>query len=221
MKNSTFQLKSINTGTVETLSFKDKSFPSAVKKRPIQETQFINEMGFLADEQAYEGHGGVDKALCAYPYDHYEYWRDRLHNFSETALFGENLTIIGLTEDKACVGDVYAFGETRIQITEPRTPCYKLAAKYDVPDLAAKMSDTGYTGFMFRVLKEGNVSPDDELTLIEQHPKQVTISFINHVKFVDRFNKEKLEKVLAVDEISEALRSTLMKQYERKNGPKQ
>ncbi|MFE7084063.1 MOSC domain-containing protein [Priestia megaterium] len=74
-----------------------------------------------------------------------------MKNSVETALFGENITSIGLTEENAHVGDVFAFGEAVIPVSEPRNPCYKFAAKYKVPDMVIKMRDTGYTGFLFRV----------------------------------------------------------------------
>nr|WP_260871854.1 MOSC domain-containing protein [Bacillus sp. X1(2014)] len=100
-----------------------------------------------------------------------------------------------------------------MQVSQPRNPCYKLAAKYELPKKVFRMRGTGYTGFLLRVLKEGMVTPSDDLVLLEEHPQQVSVSLVNDVKFFDRFNKEKLEKVLSVDALSESLRAILLKQF--------
>lgn len=213
MKNQKYQVKSINVGKIETLTYGNRTFESAIRKESVQEPIFLSKTGFICDEQAYEHHGGKDKALCLYPFDYYSYWSDILNNFSNTALFGENLTVKGLKEDNAYIGDIFNFGEAVIQVSEPRNPCYKLASKYEMPNMVIRMRDTGYTGFLLRVLKEGMVTPNDSLELLEEHPQQVSVSLVNDVKFFDRFNKEKLEKVLSVDALSESLRAILLNQF--------
>ncbi|MGE7601536.1 MOSC domain-containing protein [Peribacillus sp. NPDC097675] len=213
MKNQKYQVKSLNVGKIETLTYGKRTFESAIRKKSVLEPIFLSKTGFMSDEQAYEHHGGEDKALCLYPYDYYSYWSDILNNFSNIALFGENLTVEGLKEDNAHIGDIFTFGEAVIQVSEPRNPCYKLAAKYEVPNMVIRMRDTGYTGFLLRVLKEGMVTPNDDLVLLEEHPQQVSVSLVNDIKFFDRFNKEKLEKVLSVDALSENLRAILLKQF--------
>ncbi|MET3506186.1 MOSC domain-containing protein [Halalkalibacter oceani] len=216
MQVHSFKVQSLNAGKIETLTYGKRTFQSAIRKKAIQEPIYVSKTGLLADEQAYEHHGGVDKALCLYPYDYYPYWRGIVQHFSETALFGENITVEGLTEQNAHIGDVFAFGEALIQVSEPRNPCYKLAAKYEVPDMVKRMRDTGYTGFLFRVLQEGTVTPQDDLVLVEPDRAKVSVAAVNDVKFFDRFNKAKLETVLAVDALSASLKETLQKQYESK-----
>jgi len=213
MKNLRYQVKSLNLGKIETHTYGKRIFESAIRKQLINKPVFLGKMGLQGDEQAFKDHGGLDKALCLYPYDYYGYWNGIFERMEEVALFGENVTVVGLTEQKAHIGDVFSFGGAVIQVTEPRNPCYKLAAKYDVPDLVVRMRDTGYTGFLLRVLEEGNVCQQDDLVLLEPHAEQVPVSLVNDVKFFDKFNKEKLEKVLAVDALSTSLRSTLLKQY--------
>lgn len=213
MNNQKYQVKSLNVGKIEKLTYGKRTFESAIRKKSVQEPIFLSKTGFIGDEQAYEHHGGEDKALCLYPYDYYSYWSKILKNFSNISLFGENLTVEGLKEDDAHIGDIFAFGEAVIQVSEPRNPCYKLAAKYEVPNMVIRMRDTGYTGFLLRVLKEGMVTTNDDLVLLEEHPQRVSVSLVNDVKFFDRFNKEKLEKVLSVDALSESLRAILLKQF--------
>ncbi|TKC18861.1 MOSC domain-containing protein [Robertmurraya kyonggiensis] len=209
-----YKVKSLNVGRIETLTYGKRTFESAIRKQSVSEPIFLSKTGLKSDEQAYEYHGGEDKALCLYSYDYYPYWKNVVHHFSETALFGENLTVEGLKEDNAHIGDIFSFGEAIIQVSEPRNPCYKLAEKYEVPDMVVRMRDTGYTGFLFRVLKEGVVSVNDDLVLLEPDAQKVSVASVNEVKFFDRFNKEKLEKVLAVKALSESIRVPLLKQYQ-------
>jgi MOSC domain-containing protein YiiM len=207
-------------GKIEAYSYGKKMYQSAIKKQAIEGSVYLSKVGLIGDEQAYEYHGGENKALCLYPYDYYDYWRPSFKNMVETSLFGENLTVIGLTEDKAHIGDIFSFGEAIIQISEPRNPCYKLAAKYQVSSLIKQVRNMGFTGFLLRVLKEGMVSAKDRMILIEPHPYSVSVALVNDVKFHDPFNVEKVNRVLQVKELSESLRSALKEQFEsgKKNG---
>ncbi|MBB6452426.1 MOSC domain-containing protein YiiM [Salirhabdus euzebyi] len=207
-----YTVKSLNLGKIETHTYGKQTFDTAIRKKSLQEPIFLSKIGLVGDEHAYKQHGGEDKALCLYPYDYYTYWEDILSNVDNTAIFGENVTVIGLTEDVACIGDVFSYGEAVIQVTEPRVPCYKLAARYEVPDMVNRMVDKGYTGFMFRVLQEGIVTPTDELILKENHPQQVTVSMVNEVRYKDRENVTKIEHILAVEELAGSMRETLEKQ---------
>ncbi|MEW9502374.1 MOSC domain-containing protein [Jeotgalibacillus marinus] len=215
MQQTTYKVKSINLGKIETLTFGDKTFETAIRKQAITEPAFITKLGLVEDEQAFEHHGGTEKALCLYPYDYYAFWSDLLGHLEGPALFGENLSTLGLTEKNTHIGDAFKLGEAVIQVTEPRQPCYKLAAKYGVPDMVVRMRDSGYTGFLFRVLQEGWVSPEDHLELIEQHPHHVTVSFANDVKFSKKPSKEAIETILAVDALSVTLRESLMKKLNK------
>lgn len=215
-----YEVKSLNAGVIDTYTYGKKVYQSAINKQAVDGSIYLSRLGLMGDEQAYEFHGGKNKALCLYPYDHYEFWRPKVKNMVETALFGENLTVVGLTEDQAHIGDIFAFGEAIIQISEPRNPCYKLAAKYELPSLIKQVRTTGYTGFLLRVLKEGKVSAKDRMVLIEPHPQKVSVSLVNNVKFHDCFNEEKVNRVLQVEELSESLRKAIQEQFQsgKKNG---
>lgn len=207
-------VKSLNMGTAETYTYGKKVYKSAIKKQSVQGSVYLSETGLEGDEQAYKFHGGKNKALCLYPYDYYDYWRPRIKHMVDVALFGENLTVEKLTEDKAHIGDIFSFGEAVIQISEPRNPCYKLAARYETPSMIKQVRETGFTGFLLRVLKEGMVSASDRLVLIEPHKLKVPVSLVNDVKFHDRFNKDKVKRVLEVEELSATFRHTVQEQFE-------
>jgi len=193
LSEQVYKVHSFNIGQTETLTFGSKTFDTAIKKRAITEPVWISKVGAVKDEQAYEFHGGTEKALCLYPYDYEEYWRDLLGHLDHDALFGENLSTIGLTEDNTFVGDIFELGETVLQVTEPRQPCYKLAAKYGIPDMVMRMQKSGYTGYMFRVLKEGWVKPGDDLRLLERDPAKISIAYVNEVKFNKKATKEQIQ----------------------------
>ncbi|MGD7044690.1 MOSC domain-containing protein [Jeotgalibacillus proteolyticus] len=211
MEGTVYQVHSLNAGKTETLTFGSKTFDSAIRKRPVNRRVWVHKLGIEEDEQAYKDHGGTEKAICQYPYEYYGYWKDLLGFLETEALFGENLSTIGLTEENTHIGDIFALGEARLQVTEPRQPCYKLAAKYNIPDLVARMQKSGYTGFMFRVLEEGWVSPGDELILISQDEKRVTVAEVNRVKWNKKASAEEVEEILSVEALSKTLRETLSK----------
>ncbi len=142
MPQTTFQIKSINIGKIEQLPYGKTLISTAIRKYPVQGDIFLTKNGLLGDEQAYKDHGGLDKALCVYSYDHYAYWSKIIPSMIDDSLFGENITVYGLTEETVHVGDIFSFGEAIIQISEPRNPCYKLAKKYNVPTLPLEMQQT-------------------------------------------------------------------------------
>ncbi len=133
----------------------------------------------------------------------------------DDSLFGENITVYGLTEEAVHVGDIFSFGEAIIQVSEPRNPCYKLAKKYNVPTLPLEMQQTGFTGFLCRVLQEGKVSTNDCLQLIKSHPKRVSIAQINRVKFHDKNDRRTLENIIELDPLSNSLRELILKRLSK------
>ncbi len=214
MKN-TYPLRSINVAKIVTKTYGDKVFSTAVNKMPVLDEVLITRIGIQGDEQTPEYHGGEEKALCLYADDHRDFWLNYGVSFlQEGALFGENLSSIGLIEDEACIGDVYSLGQAVIQIAQPRIPCYKIAAKYGLSDLASVMAKEGNTGFLFRVLKEGVASVQDPLILQERHPLRVSVSQVNRVMYHD--DQASIERVLSVDALSESFRREVEKRKEAK-----
>jgi MOSC domain-containing protein YiiM len=207
-----FAIVSINVGKPMNLHFNGKELLTAIHKKPVSEPIFLSFLHFAGDGQAdLVHHGGKDKAVCVYPYDHYAYWEKELGRELEAAAFGENLTVKGLVEEDVCIGDVFQLGEAIVQVSQPRQPCHKLAKKHNVEDLPLRVQNTGYTGFYFRVLKEGWVTKESFLRLLNRHPLGVTVSFANHIMYHDKSNKDGIERILRVNELSESWRAILRK----------
>ncbi len=113
-------------------------------------------------------HGGPDKAVHAYPLAHYAAWRRDLPDTAALLAdgsFGENLTLDQLTERDICIGDVFACGEVRLQVSQARQPCWKLNIRFDRPDMSRLVQDSGRTGWYFRVLEPGEITAQDTLRL--------------------------------------------------------
>jgi MOSC domain-containing protein YiiM len=140
--------------------------------------------GFDGDGQADKvNHGGVDKAVCVYPFDHYAHWERVFGRTLEPGAFSENLTVSGAVETGVCIGDVFRAGEAILQVSQPRMPCSKLAGKNGQRLLPKWVGQTGYTGFYMRVLSEGLVSEDDAFEIVEEHPDRISVSDVNDVIF--------------------------------------
>ena len=160
-------------------------------------------------------HGGVDKAVCVYPYEHYPYWEQQLKRNLPTSAFGENLTVTGMLESEVHIGDIFKIGEAVVQLSQPRQPCYKIAGRHDVKDLTLRVQTTGFTGYYFRVLEEGNVAPSSPVERLSTHPAKVTVAFANDIMYHDKKNTDAIRKILAIDELADSWRKTFTKRVEK------
>lgn len=192
---------------------------SGISKKPVTGRVFLTPLGFEGDGVANtKVHGGPDKAVCAYAFDHYRYWKDELARKFEAPMFGENLTISSIDEKTVHIGDVFSAGETEVQISQPRQPCQNLCKFHGLPDLASRMQKTGYTGFYFRVLKPGWVVLGDELTLLRQDEKRISISLANNLMYQDKCNWEKIRDLLSVPFLSASWRETFSRRLKKEEG---
>ena len=150
----------------------DGSRPSAIAKVQVDGELTLTEKGLVGDQQAEKKiHGGPDRALCHYPREHYAYWAsecpDQAGLFVAPA-FGENLSTEGLTEKNVFIGDIFRWGDALIQVTQPRSPCFKLNFHFGITDIATQMQNAGKTGWLYRVIVAGKVSADAPLTLVSR-----------------------------------------------------
>ncbi|GGI19198.1 MOSC domain-containing protein [Oxalicibacterium faecigallinarum] len=186
----TIRLLSVNVATVGSLLVNDteegfRRIPSAYDKRAVAGAVQITRTGLTGDEQANRDvHGGIDKAVYAYPVEHYPYWQEqrRMHLQRDDVMphgaFAENLTIAGLLEDQVWIGDRLQIGEALLEVTEPREPCFKFTIRMGFGKAAKLMLHSGYTGFYLKVLQEGRVAANDAITLIPG-PREETVATFN------------------------------------------
>jgi len=163
----------------------DKEWTTALVKQPVSEPVWLGYEGLRGDGCAdLAVHGGVDRAVCVYPEEHYAYWRETLQ-LAELpyGAFGENFTTAGLHEETLFVGDIYALGESLLQVSQPRQPCWKPARRWKIKDLTARIEQTGRTGFYFRVLRHGYVQAGQPLQLFQRGSETWSVALCNEVMY--------------------------------------
>lgn len=145
----------------------------------------IGKLGVEGDEQAdLTVHGGLEKAVYLYPYEHYEFWENTLLNVLKKPIqltpgaMGENLTTLGITENDLWVGDRIEMGEVLLEVTEPRAPCYKFAARMGFRHAVKHMLQSGFTGVYLKVVQQSSVQAKVNITLLPG-PREVRIADIN------------------------------------------
>lgn len=209
---ASIEILSLNVGMPREVQFKQKDVSTGIFKTATDKALYLSYLNFEGDGQGdLVHHGGKEKAVCVYPYEHYPFWENELKRPLEYGALGENLTIRGLLETDVCIGDVFELGKAIVQVSQPRQPCYKLTIRHGVPDMLLKVQQTGYTGFYFRVLAEGVVSKDDGLSLLHRHPKEITVSFANRMMHREKDNIEGIKQILEVEELSLNWRNTFLK----------
>jgi MOSC domain-containing protein YiiM len=165
-------LLGVQVGRVAPLAVGDRQVMSGIRKTPVTGPVAVARLGLDGDEQAdLSVHGGLAKAVYAYPIEHYAFWQARrrangLPDELPYGTFGENLTIQGLLEADLCVGDVLRFPNCELRVTQPRRPCYKLAAVMADPQVVRVMVQTGYCGFYLAVDRPGHLEAGQSFDLV-------------------------------------------------------
>jgi MOSC domain-containing protein YiiM len=210
------QLRSIQVGTPETYGTHgaedpmDRPWETAFYKEPVDGEVFLGETNLDGDQQAdLRHHGGPEKAVCVYPVEHYSYWDEELGLELGPAAFGENLTIEGLTEQEACIGDVYEIGDATVQITQPRSPCWKLARRWRIKELATLFEETGYTGWYLRVLETGHVASGELVELVDRPNPDWSVSRATKVRYRMPDDRRLAGELATVEELGESWTETL------------
>lgn len=171
---------SVNIGLPRDVSFNNQKITTGIFKTSINKKLKVTKLNLEGDAQAdLSVHGGFDKAVYAYPVEHYPYWKkvfpDKKLSYG---MFGENLTTQGLFEDSVNIGDVYEIGTTRLVVTQPRMPCYKLGIKFGRMDIIEKFIHSKKPGIYFRVLREGELEAGNEIRLIKSDVNKVKVNDI-------------------------------------------
>lgn len=207
------EIISLNVGRPVTVDYRGKPLETGIYKKPVQGSVQLHTLGFEGDGQAdLKHHGGPDKAVCAYPLEHYSYWEQQLGKKLEYSAFGENITTTGLLETEVCIGDVYEIGTTLLQVSQPRYPCFKLSQKHGPADLPAQVLDTKYSGFYFRVIREGEISAGDLIVKKESGAGSATVAHVLHLMQVGLQEEAALAALVDLEPLSAVVRNKFRKQ---------
>jgi MOSC domain-containing protein YiiM len=208
---------SLQVGRAGTFPWRGNQVATAIDKRPVDGRLSLAPLGFAGDEQAdLRVHGGVDKAVCCYPSEHFPRWAALLEREAMPfGAFGENLTLAGALEPDVCIGDVYRLGGDGVvvQVSQPRGPCFKIAARWGKRTITRDMAYDMIAGFYVRVLETGSVGAGDTLELVER-VSGVSVADVLRVTYRDRHDPAALQRVVAVPELAEAWRRSLDKLVE-------
>ena len=190
-----------------------KLWESAINKEPVVGPVFISTEYIEGDQQAdLVHHGGPDKAVCAYPSEHYEYWSETYCDIQWGAgYFGENLTLAGLLEPDVCIGDTFEVGECVLQVSQPRQPCWKLSRRWKLPKLAVHVQRTRLTGWYFRVLQPGVIEVGQAMRMIDRLDPKWTISAANEIMFAKPRDATRDQELAACPVLSQSWRETLLR----------
>ena len=212
------RLVSVNTAKPELLTGTAKGdILSAINKTPREGPVMARRLNLDGDAQGdLAVHGGPDQAVYVYAYEDYAFWAEQLrHDPPPFGWFGENLTVDGASSDAMCFGDVWRVGGAVLQVTKPRSPCYKLDRKVGERNFAARFRRSGRVGFYNRVLQEGPVQAGDDAAVIEPHPARVSVRLLSDVRHSSGATLEDVERVLAVDGLPDAQRGYALRRLER------
>ena len=157
------KLISVNVGFPRQVTWKGKTVTTGIFKEPVNERVMLRLLNLDGDGQAdLTVHGGLDKAVYVYPFEHYDYWQSELPDTElPLGIFGENFTTTGLREEELNIGDRFGVGTVQLMVTQPRLPCYKLGIRFGRADMVKRFLASRRTGFYFRVLQEGEVGAGD------------------------------------------------------------
>jgi MOSC domain-containing protein YiiM len=177
------KILSVNIARVETRLIQGRAVPTAIGKRPVAGPVAVRPLGLEGDEQADPTvHGGLSKAVYAYPLLHYPFWQTvraqaRVAAADEAPAFGllgENLTVEGIDEARLWIGDRLRLPGCELAVSEPRQPCFKFGAAMGFAQAVKLMSQSGYCGAYLAVLHPGTVQAGDVAELIPG-PREVNL----------------------------------------------
>ena len=202
---------SVNVGLPREVEWRAEAVKTAIFKAPVSGRVAVARLNLAGDRQAdLSVHGGPDKAVYAYPSEHYGYWREELPGSAlPWGAFGENLTVEGLVEAEVRVGDVLRIGTAELVVTQPRLPCYKLNARFQRPDMVKRFLRSRRTGFYLAVAKEGHLAAGDPVELVATDPSAIRVTEIVTL-YTDKGNSgELLQRALATAALPQAWRDHL------------
>jgi MOSC domain-containing protein YiiM len=220
MPETPVRVVSVNVGLPREVLWKGAPVLTAIFKAPVAGSVAIRGVNLAGDRQAdLTVHGGPEKAVYAYPAEHYESWRRELPKVTFSwGMFGENLTTAGLLEDSLCIGDRLRVGSAVLLVTQPRMPCYKLTVRFDRDDMIKRFLRSRRTGFYFSVVEEGEVSAESPIEVLRRDPNRVTVADINQLYLAKETPPDLLERTLNLDALPQSWKDWLAERVQARRG---
>jgi len=204
---------SINAGLPRNVEWRGQIVQTSIFKEPVAGTVNVRRLNIDGDQQSdLIVHGGADKAVYVYPFEHYAFWRQELPSLGfPLGAFGENFTTTGLDEESVHIGDRFQIGSAECVVTQPRMPCYKLTIRFNRPDMIKRFLQSGRTGFYLAVTREGEVTAGDAMTRIASDPDSIAVADVVSLYASDAGNQDLLRRVSALAFLPESWRDYFRK----------
>jgi MOSC domain-containing protein YiiM len=211
---------SLNVGWPREVTWQGKRVTTGIFKEPVNTPVMLRRLNLDGDGQAdLTVHGGVTKAVYAYPSEHYDYWQTELPGVDlPWGMFGENFTTTGLLEKAVYIGDRFRIGDAEIMVTEPRMPCYKLGLKFGRVDIIKRFLASRRTGFYFAVVHEGIVGAGDAMELIGREQQEISVADITRLYSFERDDVKAMRRAIEVEALPESWKGYFQHQLEKQNG---
>lgn len=188
---------SVNVGLPRQVSYGKRQVVTGIFKEPVERRISVTTLNLDGDAQAdLSVHGGIDKAVYSYSEEHYKFWKKIYPAIDMPfGMFGENLTTQGLNENTVNIGDQYQIGSSRLVVTQPRMPCYKLGIKFGRMDILEKFVNSQRPGIYYKVLEEGELGAGDNIKLLYKDKNNVTINDIVSLYLNDHNDGKNIAKM--------------------------
>jgi MOSC domain-containing protein YiiM len=210
---------SVNVGLPRLVSRNGEPVSTAIFKEPVAGRVMVRTLNLDGDRQAdLSVHGGPEKAVYAYPSEHYDFWKRELPEMEfPWGTFGENFTTTGLFETEINVGDKFRVGVAELMVVQPRMPCYKLAIRFGRTDIIKRFLASERSGFYFSVLQEGEVGAGDPFELITKNASGVRVVDVTRLYSSDKENVELLRRAIATEALPNNWKAYFRKRIESLN----
>jgi MOSC domain-containing protein YiiM len=202
------RLISVCVGVPREADWKGKPVTTGIFKQPVDGRVMMRSLNLDGDRQAdLTVHGGPEKAVYAYPIEHYAYWRQEFPNDElPWGAFGENLTVEGLLESEVNIGDRFRIGTAEVMVTQPRFPCFKLNLKFGRDDMVKRFLNSRLSGIYFSVVQEGEIGAGDAITLVSRDEHNVTVADIVQI-YVREASDDLVRRAIQVPALAADLRT--------------
>jgi MOSC domain-containing protein YiiM len=191
----------------------DRPWRTGFFKAQVDGPLWLGRQNLFGDGQANRKvHGGPDKAVLAYAGAHYRLWRAEL-GMPELphGAFAENFTVSDLDESSVCIGDVYAIGDARVQVSQPRQPCSNITRRWRIADFTQRVADTGRTGWYLRVMHEASIQAGQRIELLERPRPDWSVARATRAMVRRALDPAEAAALAALPELSVAWRTTLIR----------
>jgi MOSC domain-containing protein YiiM len=220
LEGKNLQVVSLNVGIPRQIEWRDRVVTTGIFKDPVSDVRAVRRFNIDGDGQAdLNVHGGKDKAIYAYPSEHYDYWRDAWpRDGYPWGIFGENLSTTGLFEDSVCIGDEFRVGTTRLVVTQPRMPCFKLGIRFGEPQIVERFLKSRRPGIYFGIVEEGRIAPGDSIELLSTDPLRLSVVEVLDLILDSSPSESWLRRALSVPALADDWRSEFTRQLAEMQG---